>query len=92
MLITESKLNRDRYFELSVLIPCAHGHAPNNFHAIRITTKGHSACCKPLALHRQRLTSTRSPGVRAVLWWSITARASRFAERHAKHVAAGVEG
>ena len=43
MLITESKLNRDRHFELSVPIPCAHGHAPNVFQAIRITTEGHSA-------------------------------------------------
>ena len=43
MLITESKLNRDRHFELSVPIPCAHGHAPNVFQAIRIMTEGHSA-------------------------------------------------
>ena len=43
MLITESKLNRGRHFELSVPIPCAHGHAPNVFHANRITTEGDSA-------------------------------------------------
>jgi len=43
MLITESKLNRDRQFKLSVPIPCAHGYAPNVFQAIRITTEGHSA-------------------------------------------------
>ena len=43
MLITESKLNRDRHLELSVPVPYAHGHAPNVFHATRITTEGHSA-------------------------------------------------
>ncbi len=92
MLITESKLNRDRHFELSVPIPCAHGYAPNVFHTIRIATEGHSARCRPLALYRQRLAATRSPSEREVLWRSITARASRFAECHARRVVDGVEG
>ena len=48
MLITESKLNRDRYLSLYVSVLCVDRHAPTVFHAIRITSEGHSARRRPL--------------------------------------------
>ena len=91
MLITESKLNRDRYLSLSVSIPCAHKYAPNSFQANRITSEGHSARRRPLVLHR--LTPTRPPLVGASSALVVlTAPTTRFAERHTERAVAGVEG